>query len=201
MNSSEHIEELASAFAAAQGELDDTPKTSKAFNYHYSDLATINRVVRPVLARHGLAVVQHVTGGITEATIETVLMHKSGQWISSGQMAITVEPKKGLSQAQCLGSSITYARRYQLSALLAISSHEDDDGASSAPSKHKEEPKPVTEATVQTVLTGIRAGLKDGDADLVRDVLKGLSDAEKRSVWMSMTDNEHLAIKAIMEEK
>jgi hypothetical protein len=201
MTSSEHIEELASAFAAAQGELDDVTKGSKGYGYMYADLPAINRVVRPVLARHGLAVVQHVTGGITEATIETVLMHKSGQWLSSGEMAITVEPKKGLSQAQCLGSSITYARRYQLSALLAISSHEDDDGASSAPSKQAYKEETVTEATVQTVLAGIRAGLKDGDTDLVRDVLKGLSDAEKRSVWGSMTDNEHAAIKLVMEAK
>ena len=56
--------------------------------------------------------------------LETRLIHaESGQWISS--VAIIPLPK---NDPQGMGSAITYARRYALTAMLGIITEEDDDG-------------------------------------------------------------------------
>lgn len=134
------------AFVAAQAELtnphkDKTANIKAGFSYTYADLATILDHVRPVLARHGLAVSQNVTeadGG--RLAVSTTLVHDSGEVLTFG-------PLVGDSGRdwQGLGSAITYARRYALCAALGIAADDDDD-AQTAPSKAKAKPqetKPV----------------------------------------------------------
>jgi hypothetical protein len=60
MNKSESIAALAAAMAEAQGEMENASKksTNPHFKSKYADLAEILNTVRPVLARHGLSVVQ-----------------------------------------------------------------------------------------------------------------------------------------------
>ena len=50
---------IAEALSAAQAELTDPPKDSvnPHFKSRYADLATVLKTVRPVLARHGIALV------------------------------------------------------------------------------------------------------------------------------------------------
>jgi hypothetical protein len=83
MQTSDTIADLAAALAAAQGEIENAVKNSANphFRSKYADLAEIINTVRPVFARHGLAVVQSPSydGGIVSVT--TMLTHKSGQWI------------------------------------------------------------------------------------------------------------------------
>jgi hypothetical protein len=55
-------------------------------------------------------------------TVETVLMHSSGEWMSSVAAAPLSKP-----DAQGVGSAITYLRRYSLAAIAGIA-QEDDDG-------------------------------------------------------------------------
>lgn len=58
-------------------------------------------------------------------------MHESGEWLETEPLVM--RPVK--NDPQGMGSCITYARRYSYSALLSISTDEDDDGhsASQAP--------------------------------------------------------------------
>ncbi|MHB0764695.1 ERF family protein [Stutzerimonas sp. NM35] len=58
MNKSEQINELATALAKAQGELENASKSSSNphFKSKYADLAEILNTVRPVFANHGLHV-------------------------------------------------------------------------------------------------------------------------------------------------
>src|SRR5690606_13851005 len=67
--------------------------------------------------------------------IRTVLGHSSGQWISSTFRLIV-----GKNDMQGLGSAITYARRYAISALVGVVDTEDDDGNASLPDKSKSPP-------------------------------------------------------------
>src|SRR5262245_18766912 len=95
--------------------------------------------VRPVLARHGLAVVQSATqphsdeqSRVPAIGVETMLVHSSGEWLS-GAVVIPLLGRRlkggGFSEAdaQAAGSAITYGRRYGLAALLALVSDDDDD--------------------------------------------------------------------------
>lgn len=151
MNKSEQINELAGALALAQAELENAKKTSNNphFKSKYADLAEVLDTVRPVLAKHGLSFVQF-PGYAHEpkvVAVETILMHKSGQFISGTVAAPVTKP-----DAQGVGSAITYCRRYSLAAVVGIA-QEDDDGneASGRKGGHhtSQDPEAVVTAALQ----------------------------------------------------
>ncbi len=136
MTSPETIKYLAPALVAAQEALKPIAKDGKnpAFRSRYATLDGIMETVRPALAAHGLAVVQGVVhpetgegGRLVGITVETRLVHTSGEWLAS---VVPVPVAKG--DAHGLGSALSYGRRYGISALLALSTDEDDDGNAAA---------------------------------------------------------------------
>jgi hypothetical protein len=124
---SAEIGEIAAALSVAQAEIN--PAEKNATNPHlknkYANISAIYDAVREVLPKHGLCVVQTMlpTDG-TRAHVRTILAHKSGQWFASE----CVMPLDRQGGAQGMGSAITYARRYSLSAILGVVADEDDDG-------------------------------------------------------------------------
>lgn len=130
MKTSEQINEIAVALSAFQGEVQDVVKDTKAYGYYFADLAQLLKATRPLLAKHGLALIQlPFNGAEGHVGVTTRVAHASGQWIEES-LELPVEAKKGLSQAQCAGSILTYLRRYAAGAVLCIASEADDDGAS-----------------------------------------------------------------------
>lgn len=130
MEKSESITELAAALSAAQAEIKDAHKdaTNPDFKSKYATLESVFGTIRPTLSKHGLAVSQFCLPTVDgNVGLETMLMHKSGEWILS---AITLKATK--DDAQGAGSAITYARRYALSAIVGIATEDDDDGNQSA---------------------------------------------------------------------
>ena len=120
------VGKIAEALCAAQAELPAAIKGS--VNPHlrnkYADLNAIYEAARETLAKHGLAVVQTMQptdGG--KAHVRTTLLHKSGEWIA-GELVMPLDRNGG---PQGMGSAITYARRYSLSAIIGIVTEEDDD--------------------------------------------------------------------------
>lgn len=136
MNKSEQLNELAGALAKAQGEIENASKSSANphFKSKYADLAEILNTVRPVFSGHGLSVTQLPSYADGIASVETVLMHSSGQWISS----VTSAPV-GKADAQGVGSCLTYLRRYSLAAVAGIA-QEDDDANSAVGHPPKKDP-------------------------------------------------------------
>lgn len=127
MKHSEEIAELAKALVAFQGEVMNPKNTSENshFKSKYAPLSEVLNVVRPLLAKHGLCVVQSPCDGNNGTiVIATLLIHTSGQWLEADPLVL--KPEKMTPQGA--GSAITYGRRYTLSALLALSSEDDDDG-------------------------------------------------------------------------
>lgn len=131
---SEEIAELAKALAIAQSELENPLK--EALNPHfrskYADLSSVLNCVRAVFPKNGLSVMQHPSFQPNLALVETIIMHSSGQWMSS----VSSCPLQK-QDAQGVGSAITYLRRYSLSAICGIA-QEDDDGNSATTSNDKE---------------------------------------------------------------
>ena len=73
--------------------------------------------------------------GENQIMLDTALLHSSGQWIS-GQLLII--PVKDTPQG--IGSALTYARRYSLSAIVGIATEDDDgEGAMNRPVEKKRE--------------------------------------------------------------
>lgn len=149
MNKSETIAELAAALAEAQGEMENASKNSQ--NPHlknrYADLAEILNTIRPCLSKHGLSFSQHPSFIDGMVHVETVLLHKSGEWMSS-----TISTPVQKADPQGVGSATTYARRYSLAAIVGLSQEDDDGHAASngKPNGAKQQPKPTTPAAPPT---------------------------------------------------
>lgn len=146
MNWSDERNELASALALAQGQIKAAKKGNTAgggsFKYQYSSLEDIWDVARKPLSDNGLAVIQVPTNDTNGFFLETIVLHASGQWVSSGPMRLPVDTSR-MKEIQAMGSAITYARRYQLGAMVGVSvSTEDDDGAASGNVPQDAHPKP-----------------------------------------------------------
>lgn len=124
MTHSESIKEIATALNKAQSQMQNVKKTSANpfFKSKYADLAECWETARKPLADNGLSIIQCPEGTGSDVTIETILLHTSGEWISSKLSMKPVKP-----DPQGIGSCITYGRRYALCAIVGISP-EDDDG-------------------------------------------------------------------------
>jgi len=102
------------------------------FKSRYLTLQTLIEGVRPILARHNLALLQPVTADGNSVTVTTVILHASGAKYDSGLTLTATGP----ATPQALGSLISYARRYGAGSLLGIVSDpdaDDDANAASAP--------------------------------------------------------------------
>lgn len=143
MKKSEQINELALALSKAQlsikGALEDS--SNPHFRSNYASLKSYIDSAKEALSKNGLAITQLIQDsdyeGMNSISVETFLMHSSGQWISS----IFSMPVSKLD-AQGVGSAITYARRYSFAATIGIAPMEDDDGnqaVNAAPKQEKNE--------------------------------------------------------------
>ena len=123
--------DIYTALAEAQGELSNPVKDTQGYGYKYSSLDQIISILREVLPKHGLSYTQNLQHGLEEGghivSIETIIFHKSGQRLQPSFFSMPVEAGK-MSLAQAYGSTITYARRYALSAVFGLASEEDKDG-------------------------------------------------------------------------
>lgn len=129
---------LAAALSKAQMELKNPvmDKNNPYFNSKYASLASVRDSVIPVLAKHGIAVVQLLSNNAAgEISCTTKLIHTSGESIES-----TLSLPSAKKDAQSMGSASTYARRYSLQAIAGVVGDEDDDGHA-ATEPHKTNPK------------------------------------------------------------
>lgn len=145
------IENLAAALSKAQGEMVAVKFDSKNpfLKNNYASLGAIIASSKAVLARHGLAVSQLVYSEGDQVGVETILMHSSGERIST-RISMATEAEKGKSAAQVAGSIITYLRRYSLASILGMYADEDGDGNIPQPA-HTAEPEPQAEPEPEPV--------------------------------------------------
>jgi ERF superfamily len=140
MQKSDTITALAGALAAAQSEIEGAKKdsTNPHFRSKYADLGAVWDACRGPLTKHGLAVVQFPRSENGCALVETILTHKSGEWMSE-TLALPVSKQ----DAQGYGSAMTYARRYSLMAVAGIAP-EDDDGNAAVRGGQGKQPEIIT---------------------------------------------------------
>jgi len=125
---SETIGKLADALSKAQGQIKGASKDVKNefFKSKYADLASVWDACRDALSTNGLCVAQTMDGGVESVTVNTTLIHTSGEWISG---SLTLKPVK--ADPQGIGSAATYARRYSLAAMVGVAPEDDDGNAAS----------------------------------------------------------------------
>jgi hypothetical protein len=129
--SSETIGAIATALAKAQAALSNPEKTLTATIparggeriFRYASLATGLDLVRKCLGQHEIAVMQTTALDQGQIMLTTLLVHASGEWVSSlWPVCPAAEPS-----AQIKGAALTYARRYALFTLVGIAGEDDLD--------------------------------------------------------------------------
>ncbi len=117
---------LASALAAAQGEMIDARLGGKGNFGHYADLPSLRAACVPVLSSHGIAVAQIVTGDGSTVSVTTRLLWGS-ETLDCGPLVIPVTGARG-NLCHAIGSAVTYGRRYTLGGCVMLAASEDDEG-------------------------------------------------------------------------
>lgn len=116
---------IAAALAKAQADMGNAHKDRQnpAFRSTYATLAAVREAVTGPLSANGIAVVQAPSLDGEIVSVETRLLHTSGEWLACVAGA---KPTKG--DPQGIGSAISYLRRYGLMAMVGIAADDDDDG-------------------------------------------------------------------------
>ena len=140
--------DLFTALIKAQSEMGSAVKDSKNphFRSRYASLAAVIDAVIPVLNANGVGVLQLPSIEGSEVRLTTILMHSSGQRLSS-----TVGAPLGKKQdAQAVGSAITYLRRYSLQSIMGLPVEDDDGNAASRPQRRQPQRRQVPETAAPT---------------------------------------------------
>ena len=138
--------EMNAAIVAALAETTDIQADSK--NSHlgnkYASLSAHLKAIKPILAKHGLALVQapiyDTAGGLG---INSILLHKNGGWISFN-CCVNAPQEKGKDKngneyekrgftPQQGGALISYLRRYTLASVGGVATDDDDANLASQP--------------------------------------------------------------------
>jgi len=185
MNSPE-INELAAALVAAQAEFGAVPKgaTNPFFKSKYASLPDVVQHASPILAKHGLAISQHVTyDEMGRDALMTYLLHKSGQYIAYSMKLHLIK-----EDPQAQGSAITYARRYSYQAVLGLVTDEDDDG------------QRATQAQAKVIKKA--PDLTSSQEKLKNALAKKFKEASERKTWVeSVVFHDIAGISALTEEE
>lgn len=145
MKKSETLTEFSKAFAKTQQEMKQPLKDANNpfFKSKYVPLENVVEAITESASKNGLSFTQFPSSDVDgNVTVGTLVMHSSGEWIEYDP--IRMKPVK--NDPQSIGSAITYAKRYALSAIFGITSDPDDDGNEAtqtkkqAPAKKKDEP-------------------------------------------------------------
>lgn len=128
IRTSETIINLSKALVETQKELKQPLKDAKNpfFKSEYVPLENVAEAITESATKHGLAFSQYATTTETgNVSVGTIVFHESGEYIEYPPLILKPENTK----PQSIGSAITYAKRYSLSAVFGITSDKDDDGS------------------------------------------------------------------------
>lgn len=116
------------------------PAIKNATNPHYkskyADLAACIEAVDDAFLENGLAFYHEIFPDDSGVTVETVLLHESGELMRFGKLHVPASKQ----DAQAYGSALSYARRYSLMAACGIAPEDDDGNAASRTPASRQQP-------------------------------------------------------------
>lgn len=159
------MKELYKALFAIQGRAKTLPKPKQGHGYRYTPLDVIVDYIRPLLQEYGVFFFQTIEDVEGRLAVRTVVVHAETEqsieslavapvWrdpiIRDGEgnpLKVTVKGFERFARydnasskepIQELGTDATYLRRYAISAMFGLTTDEDTDGISYAPSEQDE---------------------------------------------------------------
>ena len=197
MNKSDTINDLAAALVKAHAEIHAVKKdaANPFFKSKYATLDSVVDAVKPPLLKQGIVVLQGVHDAEHGVAVETMLLHSSGQWISS-----TLRLPASKEDAQGYGSAISYGRRYGLMAICGVPAEDDDGNAATSTAPVSGVIKP-TDGAMNRVDPKRRQAITD-TATLIKDALAEDRDFDAYGLCEDFTDpDEKVALWSFLDSK
>ena len=118
------------SFIAAQAEFGAAVKgaVNPHFKSRYADLSAVLEAVLPALNKHGLGLLYRVHDCDVGVRLEAVVIHTSGEELSSGILHLPVAK----NDSQAVGSALSYGKRYLATGIFALQTADDDGNAATA---------------------------------------------------------------------
>jgi hypothetical protein len=211
MNKSDSIAHLASALASAQAEIRGATKDSKNphFKNNYASLESVIDAVRGPFAGHDLAYTQLLSDGGSDVLIETVLMHKSGEWLSSSfRIPATKRDPQGY------GSAVTYGRRYALAAMAGLTQVDDDGEAARVEAPRPNTAKQVAQDEFDSLPAEAQQAVREWALEIIAYVEANEPEAalafvaekcpeadDKMALWSQLPPPVRTTLKRVSKEK
>ena len=165
--------------------------TNPAFKSKYANLEAVLDAITPALNANGLFLTQETSRVDNMIEVKTIVFNAAGEKFEGGVTCLPIVK----NDAQGVGGAITYARRYSLKTMFALS-EDDDDGnaASQRPGKAPPAPPPPVEKPPYEIKPEIkerwRKSILNGD-HTANGIIKSL---EKRFTVTGLQRNEIYAI-------
>lgn len=96
-------------------------QTNPFYKSKYADINALLEVIKPILNKHGVVLLQPLTNINGAAAIKTILIDSETDAKIEDITPLTQNP-----DPQKMGSAITYFRRYSLQSLLGLQAADDD---------------------------------------------------------------------------
>ena len=156
--------------------------TNPFFHSKYFDINKILEVIKPVLNKHGLVLLQPLTHIDGHSAIKTMLVDAE-----TGETIESITPITENPDPQKMGSGVTYFRRYCIQSFLLLQAEDDDANKASGKDKPKVERATIKfkpETDVMKAKDRIRLGFQ---------ILKTADDEEQDLII------KHLGVNTINE--
>lgn len=191
------MQKLAAAFVKAKRSFGPAlkDKNNPHFKSKYADLGACLDAVEGALLDNGIAVLQDTFEDASGVTVETVLLHESGEERRCGKLHVPAAKQ----DPQGYGSALTYARRYSLMTACGIAP-EDDDGNAGTEAKRQQDQRPPVDMSPKARAARITTGVAAGDAAGAANVLANETDKVRDAIWAFLDEKTQDKLTAVWPE-
>lgn len=209
MNTSQDYKNIYSAIIKMRTEIVPIAKTKRAnavkYTYNYAPLDSVIELLNVVLPKHGLGWVQTIGMQDGRPALTTRIIHESGEWIEDTLVLPIGRPDGGKNENQELGASISYFKRYALSAMFGIATDDDTDGVAEV-RERKQQVRATARAAQQQTETGDEEKTAEPKGELVYtetpipprenalsfpDIIKSTGDAAIDAAILELVTRQH----------
>lgn len=207
MQTSQEQANLYKAMIAARADIKTVAKDKQGYGYKYATLDSIIAMLDQALPKHGLGYTQFLTMADGKRALLTRIFHESGEWMENAIEMTDTDLSKA-NDSQKAGASITYFRRYALSAVFGIATDEDVDGnvQQAQAVRKQQQPSPKPQTAKPNALDIIRNDFKNrlGAGETQKSILKGYADMLKTDdvkPVQNMSEKEQAVLAACLLKK
>ena len=148
----------------------------------------INRAVLPILQKYGFSFTFETQQANNYVNVIGVLRHKSGHKEST-QLQIPLDTSGSKNAVQAVGSSVSYGKRYVMSALLNITTtHDDDDGQAAVPSVNLYAHNIAVQRNFDAIVSAKELMANDEVLRAIALIKQDVTEEDQIALWVAPTN-------------